>query len=371
MKSETSSNDGAPTIEQARESYTDGKAFDSESTRRVYLTGINHFIKWCEQEDLTHTSDLSKMNVQPFRNHVMDMDIKTYSKSTYIWGVRDFLDYLDDTLGVLPDTEVYRALEGVKVPPREKRRDESIEQERLDSILAHMMDYYPRHRDTIIMRILSATGMRTCELYAVDVGDVTVTGEGPVIQVRCRKGTPLKRGRNYRSHKNHERDVPIDEQLLKDIREYVEAHRHDVTDGCSGALCGSDDHGCAGTCERSDRLPLITSRNGRLSKGQIKAAVTKWTCPAHTGVGECIHDEKPSATAAGKCDPSITPHILRKQAITRFRNNGAGLDDIGEMVGADPEQLKEHYDFGDNEERSGRARNVLEAVEESEEEPAD
>lgn len=360
MSTQAQSADTTVPIAQAKDRYENVREFKSDSTRAVYLTGVRHFIKWCEDESYTTTADLKKWNVGTFRQYIDDLNVKTYSKSTYVFGVRDFLKFLESQ-GALPDTDTHEAIDTVHVDMRDKRRDAEIEQERLDGILAHMREYYPRHRDTIIMRILAARGLRTCELRAVDVGDVKVTGDGYVISLHCRPGTPLKRGREVPEHRNHERNVPIDEALFEAIQDYCEAHRHDVTDHCGGDLCGSDERGCAGTCDRSDRLPLITSRNGRLSKKAIGSAVRKWTCPAHTGVGECMHDEKPPADKAGECEPSRSPHVLRKRAITRLRNQGAHLEDIGELVGADPEILREHYDFGDRAERAARARRALAA----------
>lgn len=340
MSTTAQSADTTVTIAQAKDRYESVREFKSDSTRAVYLTGVHHFINWCEGESYTTTAHLTQWNVGDFREYVMDLGIKRYSKSTYVYGVRDFLQFLESQ-GALPESDVHEAIDTVHVPPREKRRDTSIDLDRLDRILGYMRNYHPRHRDTIIIRILAATGMRTCELRAIDVGDVKVTGDGPVISLHCREGTPLKRGREHPEHLNHERDVPIDEDLHDAIREYADTHRHDVADG--------------------DRVPLITSRNGRLSKKAIQSVVTKWTCPAHTGVGECMHDEKPSAAEAARCEKSVTPHILRKAAITRFRNKDAHLDDIGELVGADPEQLKKHYDLGGREERAERARRVLDA----------
>lgn len=56
------------------------------------------------------------------------------------------------------------------------------------------------------------------------------------------------------------------------------------------------------------------------------------------------------------------PHAIRGAAITRFRNGGHTWDDISEMVAAEPETLKEAYDYADFEERADRARSLLDTL---------
>lgn len=359
MSTQAKSADTAVTLAQARDLYAE-QSPHKQGTVDTYLTGVDRFLEWAREQGHEHVADLSKLSVGGFRNWLREQSIKNYTASTYVYGARDFLKFLDSR-GVLREPDMWDAIDPISVKQHEKRSDEKIEIERVDGILDYLKRYFPRHRDTIIMRIFAETGCRKCELHAVDLDDVKVNGGAPIIHLRDREGTTLKRGAEYK-YNNHERDISISMSLHDAIREFVSEHRFDRVDHCNGKLCG-EGRKCAGRCSRAGREPLITTRNGRMSLGSLEDTVYKWTCPKHTDTGSCECTEKPSVNDASDCNMSVGPHAYgRKSFITRAMNRGANLTDVSEQVGASPEVIRLHYDLGDASEREQRGRRAVEAA---------
>lgn len=328
-------------IEEAKELFRSQGAAGNRSQQSVdvYLNGVAALQWWCEENGHTTTEDLTMLNIGDFNPWIDNVDEwSNPTKQHYCAGVRQFIKFLEERGLVERDT--HELVKYHKVPKSERQSKNMIEIDRLDGIIDYMERYHPYHRDTILLKILSVTGMRCCGLHSLDVGDVRLDElDRPEIAVRNRpkQGTKLKEG------DDHERNVPITKELFDDIKQYVKNQRHDV----------EDEYG---------RLPLITSYKGRLSKGAIQDACYKWTHPAHTG-GTCACCEgKPNVGKVYSCEYSQGPHAIRGAAVTRFRNGGHTWDDISEMVAAEPEVLKRQYDYADFEDRADRARSLLDCL---------
>jgi hypothetical protein len=109
------------------------------------------------------------------------------------------------------------------------------------------------------------------------------------------------------------------------------------------------DHNRIETTDDHGRVPLLTTRYGRLSTGALRDQFYKVTRPCERG--ECPHDRDPSkcdgATSelACKCPSARAPHAWRTASITWQRKQGVPPDVVSERVNASEDVIEEHYDM--------------------------
>jgi integrase len=183
------------------------------------------------------------------------------------------------------------------------------------------------------------TGIRLGTLLALDVRDVDLDTGSLRIRHRPESGTPLK------NKKAAERQIAIGEDYTDLISDYLDHHRHDVT----------DDYG---------RNPLITSRYGRLTENAVRAAVYCRTRPCM--IGDCPHDEDPNScewmsykTASG-CPSSRSPHGIRRGGMTRRLREGVPEEIVSDRSNSTREVLEQHYDQRTERERMEQRRDFIE-----------
>lgn len=175
------------------------------------------------------------------------------------------------------------------------------------------------------------TGMRIGTVRALDVDDYN--GDEQYLELRHRPeaGTPLKNGESA------ERFVGISERTCRVLDDYIHTNRAAVT----------DEHG---------REPLAATPRGRRSRTSLRRLVYYWTCPCRVGM-ECPHDRDPEecdATqwdTASECPSSVSPHPVRRGAITEFLRQDVPEAVVSDRMDVSPDVLDAHYDQRSQKER--------------------
>lgn len=327
------------TVEQAWKRYARDKRSDpdfSDGTVDTYSYGIDKFTTWLEEENL-QLDDLSGWDVGNFTPWLEEnFNLEPTTVASYTKAVKQLLEYCQQC-GLI-DESVVNGHDVRTATKQERQWDKEIDTDRAKEIAAYLQEHYPAHRDTVIFTVLLRTGMRTCGLLAIDLGDVYENGgDGWVIDLRDRENTPLKRGAE------HERIVNIRQETWQIIQEYATNHRVDTT----------DDNG---------RKPLITTRHGRACPTTVSTAVYKATCPQHTGIGECDCDPPVTRKEARGCDKSHSPHALRAAHVTHLRDKGVTWEDIGGRVACQPDTLRLHYDRANKQQEAERRESLLDKL---------
>jgi len=327
------------TIEDAWNRYARTKRSDpefSDGTVDTYSYGIDKFTAWLEENSL-ELGDLKAWNVGNFTLWLEEnFNLEPTTVASYTKAVKQLLIFCAEKDVI--DESVVGGHEVRTATKEERQWNKEIDTDRAKEIAAYLQEHHPAHRDTVIFTILLRTGMRTCGLLAIDLGDIYENGgDGWVIDLRDREDTPLKRG------DDHERIVNIRQDTWKLIQEYATNHRVETT----------DDNG---------RNPLITTRHGRACPTTVSTAVLKATCPQHTGIGECDCDAPVTTKGARKCDESHSPHALRAAHVTHARDKGISWEDIGGRVACQPDTLRLHYDKANKQEEAERRESLLDKL---------
>lgn len=166
--------------------------------------------------------------------------------------------------------------------------------------------------------------MRLGALRSLDMRDYRSDELALELHHRPETGTPLKNGTSG------ERMVALDERLRQLLDEYIEGPRESV----------QDEH---------NRVPMVTTANGRPALSTFRETVYRLTRPCEFG-WECPHDRDPETCEAtdgdraSTCPSSRTPHDLRSGAITAHLLEDVPVEIVSERMDVSQDVLNRQYD---------------------------
>ncbi len=247
------------------------------NTRKAYRRDLKRFLTHLGDGGLRDLGRLSTRHVEGFLRAAKDTGLSVASVARALAAVRMFCRFL-----VLQRVLRQDVAASIDAPKKWHRLptvlDESSVRELLDApdpdLDAHAA------RDRAILRLLYATGMRASELAGLRPGDIN--DNVGVVRV-IGKGAK-------------ERIIPVAEEALEAVRQYVRGHR-------------------PAPLHAGEAAPLFLSRNGRgLGRESVFRIVRKYVR---------------RAAVRG----NVTPHTLRHCFATQLLSHGADLRSVQEMLG--------------------------------------
>lgn len=182
---------------------------------------------------------------------------------------------------VLQQRQAQQVLDGFSTPP--------------EVVVTNPVHRATQLRDTAMVELLYATGMRVSELVGLDVADVD-WGSGLV--------TVLGKG-------NKQRRIPCGRPAREAVRAWLEVRGELAADA---EECGGADSEGAGAGSGGEQALFVGVRGGRINARQVR---------------EVVH----RATAGRPDSPELSPHGLRHSAATHMVENGADLRQVQEFLG--------------------------------------
>jgi len=276
----------------------------SNNTIVAYRNDLAQFHRWLGESvepALKSWEDITKRVLLSYVLYLKtDREYATATVARKIAAIKSFFHYLVDE-GVIGENPT-ATLDSPKV---RKYLPKAISQEDVDELLsAPARRPGPRSlRDSAILEILYASGMRVSELVALNVGDVNPASAN----VRCV------------GKANKERIIPIYPQAARAIEKYV-------TEGRIQLLRDS-----------TEKALFLNHRGGRLTRQGLWLIIKRYV----EEVGIAV---------------PVTPHTLRHSFATHMLSGGADLQDVQALLGhasisttqiykqVTPEQLREIYD---------------------------
>ncbi|WP_222915132.1 tyrosine-type recombinase/integrase [Natrinema sp. SYSU A 869] len=322
----------------------------ADSTRESERYRLESFIQFCDENDITDLTTLSGRDLYKYRTWRREGKgdgrgpIKLVTLKGQLASLRRFLRFAAN-IDAVP-AELY---EQVTLPTMKNGEDVSettLKPERAIEILDYLEHAQPASRDHIIVLLLWRTGARTGAVRGLDLRDLDLDGShprvtGPAVQFVHRPDTetPLK------NQDKGTRWNRISEKTASYLEDYIEYHRHDVT----------DDHG---------REPLLTTEYGRPAGNTFRTTLYRVTRPCWRGE-PCPHDrdvETCDATHldhASKCPSSRSPHDLRSGRVTFYRREDVPRRVVKDRLNASEDILDRHYDRRSDREQAEQRSDFL------------
>lgn len=207
--------------------------------------------------------------------------------------------------------------------PDDRVRSEKIDPEEADMILNYLDQFEYATMRHALFALLWDTGIRLGAARALDVDDFYPEDNYIELRHRPEQDTPLK------NQGHAEREVNLHTWVCDIIDDYIKMNHTGAT----------DDYG---------RTPLFASRYGRTVRSNLRKHITRITRPCHYA-GECPHgrdqqecEAKQDYNKASHCPSSVSPHPIRRGAITHWLNEGHRKELISERMDVSVDTLDEH-----------------------------
>ncbi|PSP87777.1 integrase [Halobacteriales archaeon QS_4_69_34] len=326
--------------ETAVELYLESRRYEcSQSTVSNHRYRLGHFTRWCEQGNLQQMSEMSGRKAEEYRQwRRRDGDLAPVTIEQQIRTFRVFLQYCESNEWVRPG--IHEKVLVPDVSAQEKSRNDHIDADTADRVLSYLKRYHYGSTRHVLFHLLWHTGIRTGAARALDTDDWHPNEGYLSIRHRPDTETPLK------LKERGERNLSIiNSDLATVLTDYIRDMRPEVT----------DEHG---------REPLIASKQGRMHPTNIQRHIYVVTRPCHYGQ-PCPHDRDPDeceatpTRSASKCPSSVSPHPIRRSAITEHLNQDVPKEVASERMAVSVKTLEQHYDARTKEDKRELRRDYL------------
>jgi integrase len=267
-----------------------------------------------------------------------DGDLAPASEKTQMDTIRVFVRWCESIDAVVRDLST--KVQSPTLTGGDNVRDVMLEEERAERVLTHLAKYEFASLRHVGLSLLWHSMMRIGAAHALDIDDYHPRDQYVEVRHRPDQGTPIK------NKKDGERLVALSDEMCDLLDDWVAQTRFDR----------SDSYG---------REPLLTTRQGRVSKSTLRSYCYRATRPCEYGE-TCPHDRDPedceatSRDHAAKCPSSVSPHAVRRGGITRSLSKDVPQKIVSDRANVSLEVLEKHYDQRTEREKMEQRRGYLE-----------
>jgi site-specific recombinase XerD len=314
----------------------------SESTIQAHHYRLRHFVRWCENvENLENLNTLSGRDLQRYKMwRREDGGLNNVTMVTQLSTLRVFLKWCEKIDAVEPET-----FEKVLMPSlakNEDRRTAILDDEAAGKLIEYLRKFEFSTRTHALVELLWHTGMRIGAAHSIDVEDYDPGEQYVELKHRPDEGTRLK------NKQDGERFVSLSPAVCDALDAYIEYSREEV----------ADEYG---------RNPLFTSKHGRIAKSSLRDGLYRASRPCKY-TGECPHDrdldscESLESNKASTCPSSVSPHAVRRGAITYHLSQDVPDKVVGDRMNVSLDVLEKHYDRRSEEQKADQRRDYLDEL---------
>lgn len=186
----------------------DGKA---AKTLESYVGDIRAFLQWLESKGTTFTGNLKRFYITSYRNYLVQEGYEVNTINKKINSLQSFSQFLIDR-GYLKEQVVDLKKDKVKVAAGSEGEVEVFTDAEVEKLLFYIQSEQVLSRDRLIILMLLYTGIRVSELVNIKLKDIDVLSMN--LTVAWGKG-------------GKRREVPLKNEVIEAIKEYLEGERKD------------------------------------------------------------------------------------------------------------------------------------------------
>lgn len=331
------------TPKEAVELYlTEKEAEYARATLRSHRSRLGHFIEWCSTEEITNLNNVDGRSLHRYRLWRRDDgDLSLTSEKTQMDTIRVFIRWAESIDAVEPDLST--KVVSPTLTGDDNVRDVMVDADEAEQILEHLRTYEYASRRHLCFRLMWRTALRRGAVVALDVEDYNPDEQSLEVRHRPNTGTPIK------NQSNGERYIALSDTTCEVIDAWLADRRPDVLDD-------------------ENRRPLLSTPQGRPHPTTIQTYLYSVTKPCYA-TGECPHgrviDDCAAAadrTKASKCPTSLSPHALRRGAITHWLSSDLPEPIVSDRANVSAEVLNKHYDRRSEEKKMEQRRRFLDDI---------
>ncbi|CAA6811119.1 MAG: Tyrosine recombinase XerD [uncultured Thiotrichaceae bacterium] len=250
----------------------------SKNTLEAYERDLRIFYEWLSTSDSeAKLEDVTRADIQAYLTHRLESDTTSRTTARSLSSFRRFYQYL-----VREGQREASPVELIASPKHGKPLPDTLSEDEVDALLEAPDLTSPQGlRDRAMLELLYATGLRVSEL--INIQSMNISLQNGVVRV-FGKG-------------NKERLVPLGEEALNWINQYLQDSRPDLMRG-------------KGTCEQI----FVTNRGQGMTRQAFWYLIKKHALTA-------------------RISRKISPHTLRHAFATHLLNHGADLRVVQLLLG--------------------------------------
>lgn len=182
----------------------------SENTVYAYVTDVNLYVKYLNTKNLD-IIETDNVAVLAYIQHLLSQGKSERSINRIVISLRSFYNYLKDSKVVTEIPKIY-----YKSTATTKKLPEVLTIEEVDKIIRIVdKDCNKGIRDTALLELMYATGMKVSEIIGIRTFDINLD----LSFVKCH------------DNKNFERLIPIGRSAVEAIKEYYKVREHIASAG--------------------------------------------------------------------------------------------------------------------------------------------
>lgn len=313
----------------------------SQATIYSHRSRLGHFVRWCDQQDITNLNTLTGRQLHRYRLcRRDDGDLSATTEKTQMDTLRVFIRWLESIDGVPAD--LHTKVQSPTLTGDDNVRDMMLTEDEAERILDYLDQFAYASRPHVVLTLMWHTMMCVGAVHALDLEDYDPSDRSIQVVHRPESGTPIKNG------PGGERFVALADDVCQLLDDWIEHQRPAVT----------DDFG---------RDPLITTREGRAHKATLRGDCYRETRPC-ISTGDCPHGRDITTCpgtehdGAFNCPSSVSPHAIRRGAITHALSNDWPTNVTGDRANVSEQVLETHYDQRSEKEKMEQRREYLDIL---------
>jgi site-specific recombinase XerD len=313
----------------------------SESTLDAHRYRLQHFVRWCNEEDIENLNDLTGRSLHKYRTwRRKDGDLSNVSLTTQLSTLRVFVKWCERIEAV--EQGLHDKILLPDLSKHEDQRDVMLGSEEAEQLIEYLRQFEFGTRTHALVEVLWHSGMRIGAAQSLDLEDYDADEQYLRLRHRPDTGTRLK------NKDDGERFVALSEDVCSVLDGYIRFNR----------IEGEDEH---------RRQPLFASKFGRPSKSTLRDGIYQITRPCEY-TGECPHDREIEScealehNKASKCPSSVSPHAIRRGSITHHLSEEVPETVVSDRMNVSPDVLEKHYDRREERDKAEQRRDYLDNI---------
>ncbi|WP_342701724.1 tyrosine-type recombinase/integrase [Halopelagius longus] len=246
------------------------------------------------------------------------------------------------TIDAVP-TDLWSKVVSPSLSEGENSRDVMVDSEVAKGILEYLSTYEYASERHVTFHLMWHALLRRGAVRALDLEDYDSEEMSLDVRHRPETETPIK------NKHNGERFIALSSETCTVLDAWIEDRRPDSV----------DEYG---------RNPMLSTSQGRAHLTTIQSYIYSITRPC-TYDKDCPHDREISEckaaamrSSASTCPSSLSPHAVRRGAITHWLNSDVPEQVVSARANVSPAVLDEHYDRRTEREKMEQRRRYLDNV---------